>query len=79
MMGVYPPTSLWTSQHRPKASAIRRTTGLGSGSMLSANGWVRVTKEEMAQPRKGLGHNGVIGLTCLICDLYTEQKVGADT
>ena len=69
----------WILQHRPKASAIWHTTGLGSGAMLKGRGWVRVTKEEMAQLRKGLGHNGVIGLTCLICDLYTEQKGGDDT
>ena len=39
--GVYPPTLLWTSQHRPRASAIRPTTGLGSGCIWSVRGWGR--------------------------------------
>ena len=44
-----------TSQRRPKASAIRRTTGLGSGCMLKGNGWRRVTQERKGSVSKGAG------------------------
>ena len=43
--GGIPTTLPWTSQHRPRASAIRRTTGLGSGCMSKRNGWGKVTQK----------------------------------
>ena len=48
--GVYPPTKPWTSQHRPRASAIRRTTGYGSGSMWNGNGWGRAEHKQNTFP-----------------------------
>ena len=50
---AFQPTKPRTSQRRPKASEIGRTTGLGYGFMRKANSWGRV-----AQKRTGSDPNG---------------------